>query len=113
MPCRGDGAVSRSDRPQRLIQFRIDRIRGAACLEEGFAQVPGFSFERFAAWAFGAHQTGDQYGEVIWKFIPEAADRAAEFHVHPDQVLDWQADGSLSVRFHAAGWREIAWHLDQ
>jgi predicted DNA-binding transcriptional regulator YafY len=27
--------------------------------------------------------------------------------------LDWQADGSLIVRFHAAGWLEMAWHLYQ
>lgn len=50
---------------------------------------------------------------VIWKFAPEAAERAAGFRFHPDQVLEPQDDGSLIVRFHAAGWLEMAWHLYQ
>lgn len=100
-------------RSGKLIQFRVDRIRAATCLEEGFALEPEFSIEGYAARAFGAHQTEGQYGEVIWKFTPAAAERAAEFCFHPDQVLDWQADGSLIVRFHAAGWLEMAWHLYQ
>ncbi|WP_240784254.1 WYL domain-containing protein, partial [Tabrizicola caldifontis] len=54
-----------------------------------------------------------QYGEVIWRFAPEAADRAAGFRFHPRQVLEPQQDGSLIVRFHAAGWLEMAWHLYQ
>ncbi|MBU0781248.1 MAG: WYL domain-containing protein, partial [Alphaproteobacteria bacterium] len=29
------------------------------------------------------------------------------------QVLEPQTDGSLIVRFHAAGWLEMAWHLYQ
>ena len=39
--------------------------------------------------------------------------RAAEFHFHPTQVLEPQDDGSLIVRFTAAGWLEMAWHLYQ
>lgn len=100
-------------RSPKLIQFRVDRIQAATCLEDSFALEPGFSIDKYAARAFGAHQTEGQYDEVIWKFTPEAADRAAEFHFHLDQVLDWQADGSLVVRFHAAGWLEMAWHLYQ
>jgi len=50
---------------------------------------------------------------VIWRFAPEAAERAAEFRFHPTQVLELQDDGSLIVRFKAAGWLEMAWHLYQ
>ena len=35
------------------------------------------------------------------------------FRFHPQQVLEPQDDGSLIVRFHAAGWLEMAWHLYQ
>ena len=100
-------------RSPKLIQFRIDRIRTAACLDDSFALEPGFSLERYAARAFGAHQTEGQYGEVVWRFTPEAAERASGFRFHPEQVLEPQDDGSLIVRFHAAGWLEIAWHLYQ
>ncbi|MFP1646076.1 WCX domain-containing protein [Pontitalea aquivivens] len=67
----------------------------------------------YAAQAFGVWQDPAQYGEVIWRFAPEAAARAAGFSFHPRQVLESQADGSLIVRFHAAGWLEMAWHLYQ
>lgn len=39
--------------------------------------------------------------------------QSPEFQFHPDQVLDGQSDGSLIVRFHAAGWLEMAWFLYQ
>jgi predicted DNA-binding transcriptional regulator YafY len=39
--------------------------------------------------------------------------RAAEFRFHPDQQLEPQDDGSLIVRFSAAGWLEMAWFLYQ
>lgn len=42
------------------------------------------------------------------RLAPEAADRAAGFRFHPDQVLEPRHDGSLIVRFHAAGWLEMA-----
>lgn len=100
-------------RSPKLVNFRVDRIEAATCLEESFALEPGFSIERYAARAFGAHQTEGQYAEVIWRFLPEAAERAAGFQFHPDQVFEWQSDGSLIVRFHAAGWLEMAWFLYQ
>ena len=49
-------------RSERLIQFRVDRIRAATCLDDSFALEPEFSIERYAARAFGAHQTEGQYG---------------------------------------------------
>lgn len=73
----------------------------------------GFSLEAYAAKAFGAFHHPDQFGEVIWRFAPHAAARAAEFRFHPDQELDWRPDRALVVRFSAAGWLEMAWHLYQ
>lgn len=100
-------------RDDTLRNFRMDLIHSAECLEESFAFAPGFSLEDYAARAFGVYQDPAQYGEVIWRFAPEAAARAAEFRFHPSQVLEHQDDGSLLVRFHAAGWLEMAWHLYQ
>jgi len=100
-------------RSDKLLQFRVDRILSAACREDSFEMEPGFDIGRYAARAFGAHQTEGQYGEVVWRFRPDAAERAAGFRFHPDQSLEWEADGSLVVRFHAAGWLEMAWHLYQ
>src|SRR3546814_7609645 len=49
-----------------------------------------------------------QYGEIVWRFLPEAASRAAEFQFHPNQSAEYRDDGSLIVRFKAAGWLEMA-----
>lgn len=91
--------------------FRIDLIREAEVLDESFAFQDGFSIVDYAARSFGVWQDPKQYGEVIWRFMPEAAERAAGFRFHPRQVLEPQEDGSLVVRFNAAGWLEMAWHL--
>ena len=100
-------------RGETILNFRMDRIHTAEVLDESFAFVPGFSLEEYSAQAFGVYQDPAQYGEVIWRFAPEVAARAAEFRFHPTQALELQDDGSLIVRFHAAGWLEMAWHLYQ
>ena len=51
--------------------------------------------------------------EVVWRFAQHAAEHARSFTFHPDQVFEDQPDGSLIVRFHAAGWLEMCWHLYQ
>ena len=96
-----------------MRNFRIDLIHEAETLNESFALQDGFTIAEYTAQAFGVWQDPAQYGEVVWRFAPGAADRAAGFRFHPQQVLDPQADGSLIVRFHAAGWLEMAWHLYQ
>lgn len=96
-----------------MRNFRIDLIHSAETLNESFALTDGFAIADYAAQAFGVWQDPAQFGEVVWRFAPEAAARAADFRFHPRQVLEPQEDGSLIVRFHAAGWLEMAWHLYQ
>ena len=98
-------------RGEDTINFRMDQILSAQCLDESFSLAPGFSLEDYAAQAFGVYQNPAQYDEVIWRFAPRAAARAAEFCFHPKQTIEAQEDGSLIVRFRAAGWLEMAWHL--
>lgn len=102
-PERGDG----------YRNFRIDRIARADCLPESFEFQRGFSLSEYSAQAFGAYHDEKQFGEVVWRFAPNAADRAAEFQFHPQQSVERQADDSLIVRFRAAGWLEMAWFLYQ
>lgn len=100
-------------RSETILNFRMDRIHAAEVLDESFAFTSGFALEDYAAKAFGVYQDPAQYGEVIWRFTPDAAERAAEFRFHPTQVQERQDDGSLIIRFMAAGWLEMAWHLYQ
>ena len=100
-------------RGPELLNFRMDRILDAACLDETFIFEPGFSIGDHAAKAFGAYQDPAQYGEIVWKFAPAAAERASGFQFHLNQKTERQADGSLIVSFNAAGWLEMAWFLYQ
>ncbi|MCW3783870.1 helix-turn-helix transcriptional regulator [Defluviimonas salinarum] len=98
---------------EEVRNFRIDLIHEAEALNESFALQEGFTIADYAAQAFGVWQDPAQFGEVIWRFTPDAAERAAGFRFHPRQVLEHQDDGSLIVRFRAAGWLEMTWHLYQ
>lgn len=100
-------------RSREVRNFRIDLIHRAETLDESFALEDGFTLADYAARSFGVWQDPEQLGEVVWRFAPEAAERAAGFRFHPSQVLEPQDDGSLIVRFHAAGWLEMTWHLYQ
>jgi len=94
-----------------LRQFLANRIERATLCSESFTRDPEFSIRKFASRAFGVFQDEAEFGEVVWRFAPEAAERAREFEFHPDQSLETAPDGSLLVRFEAAGHLEMCWHL--
>jgi predicted DNA-binding transcriptional regulator YafY len=101
------------ERGPAMRHWRLDRIEDAAALSESFVRDADFDMRVHAARAFGAFQSDEEYGEVVWKFAPEAADVAREFEFHPRQRTELTENGSLIVRFEAAGWTEMAWHLYQ
>jgi predicted DNA-binding transcriptional regulator YafY len=95
--------------PMRL--YRDEDITAAAVTDESFERDPEFDLRKFAKRAFGVFQNEDEYGEVVWRFLPQAAEHARAFEFHPDQVLEDQPDGSLVVKFEAAGHLEMCWYL--
>ena len=105
--------VARDRDGNGLRHFRLDRIRAARLEPQSFVRDPGFQLEDHAARAFGSFHAEQEYAEVIWRFAPSAAPVAREFLFHPRQVMTEEPDGSLTVRFHASGWLEMAWHLYQ
>ena len=48
---------------------------------------------------------------MAWRFTPSAARQAEGFSFHPTQTVEQEPDGSLVVRFRAAGLLEMCWHL--
>lgn len=89
----------------------VDRIVAARPTGESFTRDEAFDLGAYAKRSFGAFQSPEEYQDVVWRFSPAAAGHARDFVFHPDQVLEDQADGSLIVRFKAAGRLEMAWHL--
>ncbi len=96
-----------------MQHFRLDRIVAAQLEASSFRRDPDFDLATHAARAFGSYHTQAEYGEVVWRFTPAAAPVAREFVFHPGQTTTDEADGSLTVRFAAAGHLEMAWHLYQ
>ena len=91
--------------------YRLDRIASASLLQNSFLRDPDFDLGRHAARAFGSFHSDKEYGPVEWRFAPSAAAVARTFIFHPDQHMQDEADGGLTVRFSAGGWLEMAWHL--
>lgn len=69
----------------------------------------GFDLQDWLAQSFGIWRE-DPF-DVEWRFLPEVADEAATYQFHPRQEAERLEDGSLIVRFHAGGRREMDWYL--
>lgn len=94
-------------------RFRLDRITDAKITGQSFVREKEFDLDAYAAQSFGSYHSDAEFGQVVWRFSPDAAATAREFLFHPDQVMTDQADGGLIVTFRASGWVEMAWHLCQ
>ncbi|MGF7162827.1 putative DNA-binding transcriptional regulator YafY [Rhodoligotrophos appendicifer] len=91
--------------------YRLEAIEAVRVTTEMFLRPDGFDLQRFANRAFGVYQRDDEYGEIVWRFRSDAAGQARGYQFHPEQELEEQTDGSLVVRFRAAGHLEMCWHL--
>ena len=89
--------------------WRLDLIREPRVLQRAVSPPPGFSLQAYADESFGIFR--DEVREVVLRFRTEAAEGALRWRFHTDQEAVTEPDGSVVVRFHASGMRELAWHL--
>ncbi|GAA0308859.1 YafY family protein [Sphingomonas oligophenolica] len=94
-----------------LQHFRVDAIEDATVLSKSFVKKEGFDLDEHAERCFGSYQQESGVHDVVWRFAPKAVTRAEGFLFHPTQTTEQGADGSLIVRFRAAGLLEMCWHL--
>lgn len=102
-------AWSEHEKSRDFRLFDLSRIAAATPLDDGFRRRHDFSLRAYAERSFGVFQ--EEPVLTVWRFAPEAADEAAEYAFHPTQKVRRLKDGSLEVRFRAAGLREMCWHL--
>ena len=50
---------------------------------------------------------------MVWRFTARGERTARGYVFHPSQTVVDEVDGSLTIRFRAAGHLEMAWHLYQ
>ena len=103
--------IAREIGNSKYRHYRLDRIARASLLQNSFVRDPDFDLGQHATRAFGSFHSEAEYGPVEWRFAPAAAAVARSFLFHPDQQMRDEDDGSLTVRFTAGGWLEMAWHL--
>lgn len=103
--------IDTAKRDGRYRHYRVEDIMEAQVQTRIFTYPDEFDLGEYATRAFGSYHHEAEYGEVIWKFSPEAADRAARFQFHPSQEIEHLDDGSMLVRFKASGHLEMSWHL--
>lgn len=96
-----------------LRHYRVEEIYEAEMLPGSFEIDQGFNLKRHAERGFGSYESEREFGEVIWRFAPNAAAHARRFVFHPTQSAEEGEDGSLTVRFMASGFLEMTWHLYQ
>lgn len=91
------------------VPWRLDRISDAR-LDGARTDPPaGWTITDYAADSFGIFH--EPPSDIVLRFLPDAAPTADRFLFHPRQTKEWQADGSLIVRFTAGGLLELARHL--
>ena len=107
-------ALDPTSHPSSTIKtYRMDAISSAVVTEDFFERPPNFSLQAFANRGFALYQNDKEYGDVEWRFSPEASSHVRETLFHPEQQEEVLEDGSIVIRFKAAGHLEMAWYLYQ
>jgi predicted DNA-binding transcriptional regulator YafY len=91
--------------------YAIENFEEVSVLKQTAIRPAEFDLQKFCQRSFGVFQNDAEMSEVVLRFSSKAADRARQFEFHPTQTLEDCADGSVIVRFTAAGLLEMTWHL--
>ena len=89
--------------------WRLANMSEAQLAPETFERDPEFNLERYAERSFGTFQ--EEPVRVVLRFDADVARDASAFLFHPQQSVEANADGSLTVRFEAGGIDEMCRHL--
>lgn len=103
--------AGRVDREARMRLWRLSRMSAAEITGASFPRDPAFDLDRFTRRSFGTFQDAGEPLAVALRFAARVAEDVAEFVFHPDQTVDRNDDGSLTVRFTAGGIDEMCRHL--
>jgi predicted DNA-binding transcriptional regulator YafY len=98
---------------QDVIQFKVDRVRGAVLLDQIYVIPETFDFETYLGSSWGIMRGEAREPEdVVLVFEPEAGRWVAEEQWHRSQKVETQADGFVRVSFHVGVTPEmVSWLL--
>ena len=101
--------VAPTDRHGDLRLWRLANMSETRLAPETFKRDPEFDLERYAERSFGTFQ--EKPVRVVLRFDADVARDASTFLFHPQQSVEENGDGSLTVRFEAGGIDEMCRHL--
>lgn len=94
-----------------LRHYRVEDVAEVRPAEGSFAVADDFDIGTHARDGFSSYVNEREIERIVWRFAPEAAARARRFIFHPNQQVQEDQDGSLTVSFVACGLLEMCWHL--
>ena len=91
------------------VPYRLDRMSKVHISNQSGCASEDWDLDAWLARSFGIWREDGH--DIVLSVAPTAVERARAWRFHPEQVLEDQQDGSLLVRFHSGGLRELAEHL--
>ena len=101
--------VAFSDYAKDFRYYALHKLLSVELLDTYFERDEKFNLADFTKDCFGVFK--EKPVDVEWLFDAEVAPDAAEYIFHPTQKMIHNPDGTLTVKFHAGGLREMDWHL--
>ena len=100
--------------PERYIKkpakYVLGDIKSVKILDQSF-NAKSFNIREFANRSFGVYIENNDGYDIEWRASSDVATDAMKYIFHPTQKIIKNKDGTLTIKFHANGLREIAWHL--
>ena len=103
--------IHRNDYADETILYDMSAITAVRVLDSIFYIDTDLDIDRFAEKSFGI--SGEKPFAVELRFSPTAVASAKRWTFHPKQKCAMNADGSMTVKFTAAGILEMAWFLQR
>lgn len=92
------------------VKYRLCDITSVKILDL-FFDANNFDIHKYSSKSFGVY-TGKEGGyDIEWLVKKEAAQDAKKYIFHSTQQIIENEDGTLTIKFHADGLREMVWHL--
>lgn len=101
--------VAKDEAKQEIHLYILSNIKNLEITDQYFDRDEDFDIAQYSANSFGIFQ--EEPFDVEWRFSSEVAEDVLNYHFHPTQEFEKQADGSVCVKFRAGGTYAMCWHL--
>lgn len=89
--------------------YYFHMIKNPKVLDEYFDKDENFNLEEYLSRSFGIYQ--EEPMDIELRFSKEVADAVLEYNFHSTQKIKKNNDGTVTVKMHTGGRKEICWHL--